>query len=155
MRIDGMRTLVAAGTRSGRNAGPGSPARASGGWPGRGWFVVLDLYLLVYISWLLWHWIPLNGSLVGHLMTDPINGVSALLAWQAAQRARGSRRVALAWRLMSLGLFGQFAGAIAAAIYSLLGHSPYPSLADPLYLSFYPLMLAALLALPHGRLSHS
>ncbi len=155
MRIDGMRRLVAAGTWSGPEAGAGSAARASGGWPGRGWFVVLGLYLLVYISWLLWHWIPLDEGLIGHVMLDPIDAVSALMAWQASRRVRGSRRLALAWRLTSLGLFGQFAGGVASGIYSLLGHSPYPSLADPLYLSFYPLMLAALLVLPHGRRARS
>ena len=78
-----------------------------------------------------------------------------MLAWQASRSVRGSRRVALAWRLVSLALFGQLAGGIAAGIYSLLGQSPYPSLADPLYLSFYPLMLTALLVLPHGRRARS
>src|SRR3984957_12047205 len=151
MRLDGMRRVIAAGTRRGPEAGHSSAARASGGWPDRRWLVVLGLYLLVYISWLLWNWIPLNESLVGHLMLDPIDAVSALMAWQVSRRMRGSRRGALAWRLVSLGLFGQFAGGVASGIYSLLGHSPYPSLADPLYLSFYPLMLAALLALPHAR----
>jgi two-component system cell cycle response regulator len=84
-----------------------------------------------------------------------MNALAALMAWQVSRRVRGSRRVALAWRLTSLGLFGQFAGGVATGIYSLLGHSPYPSLADPLFLSFYPLMLAALLVLPHGRRSRS
>jgi two-component system, cell cycle response regulator len=155
MRMHGTRRLVAAGTRSRTEAGTGSAARAFGGWPSRGWFVVLGLYLLLYISWLLWHWIPLDESLVGHLLLDPINAVAALMAWEASRTARGSRRVALAWRLVALGLFGQFAGAVASDIYSLLGHSPYPSLADPLYLSFYPLMLAALVALPHARRARS
>jgi two-component system, cell cycle response regulator len=155
MRIEGRRRPIAAGTRSGRDAGHGGATRGSGGWPDRRWFVVLGLYLLIYISWLLWHWIPLDESLVGHVMLDPIDAVSALMAWQASRRVRGSRRLTLAWRLISLGLFGQFAGGIASAIYSLLGHSPYPSLADPLYLSFYPLMLAALLALPRRRRARS
>jgi two-component system cell cycle response regulator len=154
MRSDRMRRLSGAGTRSRREAGAGHAARA-GGWPSRRWFVVLGLYLLVYISWLVWRWIPLNGSLAGHVMLDPIDAVSALIAWQASRRMQGSRRLALAWRLVSLGLFGQFAGGVASEIYSLLGRSPYPSLADPLYLSFYPLMLAALLALPHGRRARS
>jgi two-component system, cell cycle response regulator len=155
MRIDRTRRLAAAGTRRGRGAGGASGAPASGGWPGRGWFVVLGLYLLVYVSWLLWHWIPVDPSLVGHVMLDPMNAVAALMAWQVSRHVRGSRRVSLVWRLISLGLFGQFAGGIASGIYSLVGHSPYPSLADPLFLSFYPLMLAALLAVPHGRRSRS
>jgi two-component system cell cycle response regulator len=151
MRMDGMRRLAVDGVRSGPGAGTGRVVRTPGGWPGRGWFVVLGLYLLVYASWLLWHWIPVDRSLVGHVMVDPINAVAVLMAWRASRRVRGSRRLALSWRLVAVGLFGQFAGAIAFDIYSLLGQSPYPSLADPLYLSFYPLMLAALLVQPHGR----
>ena len=64
--------------------------------------------------------------------------MAVLVAWQASLKVRPSRRSTLAWRLMSLGLMGQLAGAIATDIYLLLGKSPYPSLADPLYLSFYP-----------------
>jgi diguanylate cyclase (GGDEF)-like protein len=146
-----MRRLVVGGTRNGIEAGTGGTARAPGAWPSRGWFVVLGLYLLVYVSWLLWHWIPLDDSLVGHVMLEPINAAAALLAWQASRRVRGSRRIVLAWRLVSLALLGQFAGGVASAIYTLLGQNPDPSPADPLYLTFYPLMLAALLGLPHGR----
>ena len=63
--------------------------------------------------------------------------------------------MALAWRLIALGLLGQLAGECATAIYDWLGPTPYPSLADPLYLSFYPLMLAALLVLPAARQTRS
>jgi two-component system cell cycle response regulator len=146
-----MRRLVFTRTTAGPEAGAGTKTLASGGWPGRGWFVVLGVYLLVYISWLVWRWIPIDQKLIGLAFVDPLNLVAALLAWQVSRRARGSRRRALAWRLISLALAGQTAGGIAAATYSLLGQSPYPSLADPLFLSFYPLMLAALLVLPHGR----
>jgi two-component system cell cycle response regulator len=136
-------------------ARPLRPLRLSGGWPGRGWFVVLGIYLLAYVSWLIWGWIPLNQDLVGQVILLPINAAAAVLAWQASRNVRGRYRLALAWRLIALGLFGQLAGAIASGVYSLFGQVPYPSLADPLYLSFYPLMLAALLALPHQRQSRS
>ena len=109
----------------------------------------------MYISWLIWGWIPLGQSLVGEVILLPINAAAAVLAWQASRKARGQRRLFLAWRLISLGLFGQLAGAVAAAIYSLFGQVPYPSLADPLFLSFYPLMLLALLVFPHERQSRS
>ena len=127
----------------------------SGGWPGRGWFASLGIYLLVYVSWLIWSWIPLGQSLVGEVILLPINAAAAVLAWQASRSARGPRRLVWAWRLISLGLFGQLAGAVAAGIYSLFAQVPYPSLADPLFLSFYPLMLAALLVFPHARQSRS
>ena len=117
--------------------------------------MVLGVYLLVYISSLVWRWIPVDQSLVGQAAMSPLALAAAVLAWQASRRVRGSRRTALAWQLVSLALLGQFAGGIAAATYHLVGESPYPSLADPLYLSFYPLMLAGLLALPHGRRARS
>jgi two-component system cell cycle response regulator len=129
--------------------------RPSGGWPGPGWFVVLGIFLLLYVSWLIWAWIPFNQDLVGQVILLPINAAAAALAWQASRTVRGPYRLVLAWRLIALGLFGQLAGAIASGVYSLFGQVPYPSLADPLYLSFYPLMLAAVLALPHRRQSRS
>lgn len=130
-------------------ARPDWNTRASGGWPGPGWFAALGIYLLVYISWLIWEWIPFGESLVGEVILLPINAWAAAMAWQASRNVREPHRLVLAWRLISLGLFGQLAGGVAAAIYSLFGQVPYPSLADPLYLSFYPLMLAALLLFPH------
>ena len=115
----------------------------------------LGIYLLVYISWLIWAWIPFNQDLVGHTILLPIDATAAVLAWQASRTVGERHRLALAWRLIALGVLGQFAGAVASTVYSLFGQAPYPSLADPLFLSFYPLMLAALLVLPHQRLSRS
>ena len=64
----------------------------SGGWPGRGWFASLGIYLLVYVSWLIWSWIPLGQSLVGEVILLPINAAAAVLAWQASRSARGPRQ---------------------------------------------------------------
>jgi two-component system cell cycle response regulator len=150
MKITRIDRLVTAAARRDRQAPAGS-----GGWPAQGWFAALGIYLAVYVSWLIWGWIPFGQTLVGQVIMDPINAAAAMLAWQASRRVRGSRGLVLTWRLISLGLFGQLAGAVASAIYTLVGQAPYPSLADPLYLSFYPLMLAALLVLPHRRLSRS
>jgi diguanylate cyclase (GGDEF)-like protein len=133
---------------------PRISAPASGGRPGAAWFVILGGYLLVYISWQLFHWLPYD-EVVGHVITKPVDAGAALVAWQASRRVRASHRMALAWRLIALGLAGQLAGGIAVDVYALLGHDPYPSLADPLYLSFYPLMLAALLVLPRARQTRS
>ena len=143
-------------TRAARQRECGArPSHLPGGWPARGWFVLLSVYLLLYVSWLVWAWIPFNQNLVGQVILLPINAAAAALAWQASRTVRGRFRLAMAWRLIALGLFGQLAGAIASGVYSLFVQVPYPSLADPLYLSFYPLMLAALLVLPHRRQSRS
>jgi two-component system cell cycle response regulator len=131
-----------------------SPRPATGGWPGPAWFVALGGYLLVYLSWHLFHWLPFD-AVVGHVITKPVDAAAMFVAWQASRRVRASRRTALAWRLISLSLVAQFAGGLASDAYASLGQSPYPSLADPLYLSFYPLMLAALLVIPRARQTRS
>jgi two-component system cell cycle response regulator len=155
MKLTRINTLVRSAPRREGQARPDWRTRRSSGWPGPGWFAVLGIYLLVYVSWLIWGWIPFGQSLVGEVILLPINAAAAVLAWQASCSVRGPRRLVLAWRLISLGLFGQLAGGVAAGIYSLFGQVPYPSLADPLYLSFYPLMLAALLVFPQARQSRS
>lgn len=127
-----------------------SSTPASSGRPSAAWFVVLGGYLLLSISWQLFHWLPYD-EVVSLLIAKPIDAAAVFVAWQASRRVRASHRTALAWRLISLGLAGQLAGGLAVDVYALLGQSPYPSLADPLYLSFYPLMLAALLVLPRAR----
>ena len=155
MKITPSGTSVSSALRRGGEARPEWATGPSGGWPGRGWFAILGIFLMVYVSWLIWRWIPFSQSLVGEVILLPINAAAAVLAWQASHSARGPRRLVWAWRLISLGLFGQLAGAVAAGIYSLFEQVPYPSLADPLFLSFYPLMLAALLVFPHARQSRS
>ncbi|MEA2286486.1 MAG: hypothetical protein QOJ21_2529 [Solirubrobacteraceae bacterium] len=131
-----------------------SASPAAGGRPGGVWLVLLAAYLLVYISRQLFHWLPFD-DVVGYVIEGPIDAAAAFVAWQASRRVRASHRTALAWRLISLGLLAQLAGGLAVDAYALLGQSPYPSLADPLYLSFYPLMLAALLVLPRARQTRS
>jgi two-component system cell cycle response regulator len=113
------------------------------------------IYLLAYVSWLIWSWIPFDQNLVGAIILLPINAAAAALAWQASRRVCGPSRLVLAWRLMSLGLYAQLAGGVVLAIYAPFGQVPYPSLADPLDLSFYPLMLAGLLVFPSHRRTRS
>jgi signal transduction histidine kinase len=97
----------------------------------------------LYLSWQLFGWIPGDRSVVDALLFAPIELGSIYAAWRASHGA--ARRSAVAWRLIALGLCGQFLGGQVAHYYDWTGQSPYPSLADPLYLSFYPLMLAGLL----------
>jgi signal transduction histidine kinase len=70
-------------------------------------------------------------------------------AWWAARRCRGVVRLASAWRWIAGGL-----GCTAAGYFVLIGYqvvtgsSPYPSMADVLYLSCYPLFLVGVLRFP-------
>ena len=56
-----------------------------------------------------------------------------------------------AWRLIALSWACLLLGDIAWGVYELVGASPYPSVADALYLMFYPLMLWGLLRFPAER----
>jgi hypothetical protein len=40
---------------------------------------------------------------------------------------------------------------VAQTVYELVGRKPYPSVADALYVAFYPLMLCGLLVFPVAR----
>jgi two-component system cell cycle response regulator len=119
------------------------------------WLAGLTAYLLFYVSWLAWDWIPVGGTIISQVILQPLNVAAAITAWQASRRVASSPRLALVWRLIALGLIGQIGGGVAGSIYTLLGREPYPSLADPLYLSFYPLMLVGLLVIPRRRQARS
>ena len=112
----------------------------------RGWPIALATAVVVYISWQIFGWIPGDQETVGHILFLPI---MAAAVYACANATRGvNRRTARAWWLISAGLFGQLLGSVVGDYYEeVLHRSAYPSLADPLYLSFYPLMLAGLLSM--------
>jgi diguanylate cyclase (GGDEF)-like protein len=113
---------------------------------------LLGTFLLVYFSWLAFRWIPLENRLVGSLFFVPLNAAAVLAAWGASRRCAPVRRLRQAWRLIALALAGYLAGAIVAMFYEVvLREKSYPSLADPLYLTFFPLMLAGILRFPAER----
>ena len=110
---------------------------------------VLAGLVLLYLSWQALHWIPLSQELAGDLLILPLGLVAAWAAWRASRRAAGSRRLASAWRWVALALAAQAAGSVAQLIYEhALGSLAYPSVADLLYLSFYPLLLVGILRFP-------
>jgi diguanylate cyclase (GGDEF)-like protein len=117
-----------------------------------GWIVLAGL-VAVYLSWQLLHWIPLRQEVAGELLMLAISLYATGAAACAAQRAAGSPRVRRAWRLVALALLAQSAGTVAGLLYLAAGVSVFPSLADPLYLAFYPLLLAGVLSFPAARRS--
>jgi diguanylate cyclase (GGDEF)-like protein len=115
-----------------------------------GWIALAGLVAL-YLSWQLLHWIPLRRELSGDILLLAITLYAVGAAAGASRRAGGSPRLRRAWRLVAVALLAQSAGTVAQIYYEEIGASPYPSLADPLYLSFYPLLLAGVLSFPAGR----
>jgi diguanylate cyclase (GGDEF)-like protein len=105
----------------------------------------------IYVSWQLLHWIPLRRELAGDVLLLAIALCAACAAVGASRRTAGSPRLRRAWRWVALAIFAQAAGSVAQLYYEAARMSPYPSLADPLYLSFYPLLLFGVLSFPAGR----
>jgi signal transduction histidine kinase len=113
-------------------------------------------YLLVYISWQAFGWLPGNPSLISDLAFQPLVFIAAWAAWAASRRCRAAPRLRRAWLLIALGMLSYALGEMGFLIYeNVLHQSPYPSIADPLYLLFYPLTLAGLLTLAGGRSNKS
>ncbi len=107
--------------------------------------LLLGGLLVFYLSWQLLHWIPGDREGVGDLLILPIDAGAAAAAWCASRRCSGSPQLRSFWRLMAIALLAETIGDITQAIYEVALHqAPYPSLADPFYLAFYPLVLLAL-----------
>jgi two-component system, cell cycle response regulator len=107
--------------------------------------------LLVYAGWQLSGWPDVDRTMVGNAFFYPV-GVAAVWAGVgASRRCIGQPRVRSAWRLLALASGVYLAGDVAQTVYETQGPLPFPSVADALYLSFYPVMLAGLLRFPASR----
>jgi signal transduction histidine kinase len=116
--------------------------------------VALGAFLLVYLSWQLLGWIPGSRQHVGDVLILPVDVAASSAAWCAARRSARSDRLRSFWSWMFFALAAETIGDVVQAVYDVgLRRSPYPSLADPFYLAFYPLVLLALLRVPAGALS--
>ncbi len=112
----------------------------------------LASFVALYASWQLVDWIPLDRELAGDLLLLGICLGAAAAAAAAARRASSSSRLRGAWMWVAVALFAQASGEIAQIVYELSKSSAYPTWADPLYLSFYPLLLVGVLRFPSVRL---
>jgi signal transduction histidine kinase len=111
--------------------------------------VALGAFLLAYLSWQLLGWIPGSRQDVGDLLILPVDAGAVGAAWWASRRCAGAARLRSLWRLMAIALAAETLGDLVQTVYQVgLHRSPYPSLADPFYLAFYPLLLLALLRVP-------
>ena len=116
--------------------------------------VALIAFVLVYVSWQLFDWIPGSRESVGDLLLVPVDSAATLAAWCASRRVARSDRLGSFWRWIAFALAAETIGDAVQAIYDVVLHrSPYPSLADPFYLAFYPLLLFALLRITVAALS--
>ncbi len=117
---------------------------------------LLAAFLLFYLSWQAFHWLPGERALVGDLFFIPIGIAAVVAAWRASRRCARHRRLCWFWRLFALALGAQLAGDTAMAVYDFgSGVVPLPSLVDPPYLAFYVLMALALSRVPLAPVTKS
>ncbi|MHB8243315.1 MAG: putative bifunctional diguanylate cyclase/phosphodiesterase [Solirubrobacteraceae bacterium] len=123
-----------------------------GRWPRlpRRW-IALAGFVALYVLWQASGWNPVRRELAGGIFLLLIALAAAAASYGASRRAAGASR--WAWRLVTLAILGQSLGQGAQLVMEGIGVSAYPSLADPLYLSFYPLLLAGVLRFPVVRRS--
>jgi two-component system cell cycle response regulator len=107
--------------------------------------------LLVYAGWQLFRWPAVDRRLIGDAFFYPVGVAASGAALSASRRCSDQPRLRTAWRLLALASILYLAGDIAQTIYEVQGPLPFPSVADALYLSFYPVMLWGLLSFPAGR----
>lgn len=103
--------------------------------------VVLALYAVSQLT----GWPPGNRGVIADGF-DYVMAMAAILSFiGAARRCRARPRLRSAWLLLAIGGVCYLAGNTAQSVYELTGRLPYPSVADLLYLAFYPIILWGLL----------
>ena len=132
------------------------PLRLLGAW-GTAVCFVIALDVVVFFSWLLFHWgADDNASLIDNALFIPLSGGAALLAWRTSSHRALSIRVRRAWGILGLAFLAYWFGDIAWLYYeNIAGDPPFPSGADIGYLAFYPLIVAGLLTFPLSKSSRA
>ena len=107
----------------------------------------MGVLLAGYGCWQVFQWTPRHRSLFGDLWFYPVVAVATWSAWRASVRCAHSRRLRVGWRLIAFAMLVGLFAEVAQTVYELAGQRPYPSIADVLYLLFYVVLLAGVLAL--------
>ena len=112
----------------------------------------VGLLLAAYACWQIFDLTPGHRSLTGDLFFLPVGALAVHAAWRAGVRS-ASARIRSCWFLLGAASAFYMAGDVAQTAYELAGRKPYPSIADVLYLGFYPMVLVAIVRFP--RSGHS
>jgi hypothetical protein len=126
-------------------------------WPrstrSRAAIVALGAYMLLYLTWQVWHWTPgrQQYSQAFLALMDAAALYATLIAYR---RCAGSEQLRSFWRLISLALAAQLIADILLLV-NVIKHKvpPFPSPADPFFLAFYVLLFLALLRIPVAPVS--
>jgi PAS domain S-box-containing protein len=119
--------------------------------------VVLGLaaYVLVYLSWQCFHWLPGKQQL-GQAFLIPADMAALGATWMAARRCEGSPRLRSFWWVMSAAIAAEsIADILLLRIDIRYKVAPFPTAADAFFLSFYVLLFVALLRVPVARVTRA
>jgi diguanylate cyclase (GGDEF)-like protein len=115
-------------------------------------YFLTALFFLAYLAWRLFPSLPFGDSFAASCLGTPLGLLAVFAAARAARRSTDSSALRRAWLWIALALAGQAGGDIYELTSEAMGvELPYPSPADALYISFYPLMLVGILSLPSAR----
>lgn len=107
-------------------------------------------YAIVFVAWVGFGWGgESRQATIADLGFLPVSLGGAAMAWLAARRSPRSKA---AWRMLAAAFLAMWLGDATWAYVELVQHrDPFPSIADPLYLLFYPLALGGVLLFPAAR----
>ncbi len=105
-------------------------------------------YLLVYVSWQLFHWLP-GKQQMGQTLLIPADLAALTAALLAARRCRGAAHLRSFWLTMSLAIASETIADLLLLRTDIdYQVAPFPTVADAFFLSFYVLLFLALIRVP-------
>jgi len=115
------------------------------GWP-RVLTGLLAAYAITYTVWTFVHWGG-HRVIVSDVASWPVVAGAVLLAWRKSNDLTGPAR--LAWRWIAFAAASWLVGEGLWFYEEVIRHrNPFPSIADPFYLLFYPLVFVGLMLMP-------
>jgi diguanylate cyclase (GGDEF)-like protein/PAS domain S-box-containing protein len=115
-------------------------------------YLLAALFLFFFVTWRLVPSLPFGHSFAANCLGTPLGLLAAFAAGRASWRSADSPALRRAWFWIALALAGQAGGDLFELASEAMGAElPYPSPADALYLTFYPLMLVGILSFPNAR----
>jgi len=117
--------------------------------------ISLGIYLVVYVSWQLFHWLPGKQQL-GQAFLIPADMAALCSTLLAARRCPGSPRLRSFWLWMSAAMAAEMIADIFLLKYNIqYNNPPFPTIADAFFLSFFVLLFLALLRVPVAPLTQA
>ncbi len=110
---------------------------------------------LAYVSWQLLHWLPGRQQL-SQLFLPLFDLIAIAAAWGASRRCAAAPKLRRFWRLIAAAIAAELiADAILSGYDIAYDHPPFPTPADAFFLSFYVLLLVALLSVPVAHMTRA